>query len=128
MAVATRSRYARNGDLRRKLRRRLASLGLPCAICGREIDYSLPAGDPGAFEVDEIIPVSLGGDELDFSNLQPAHRICNQRKGNKIGFTCRGPASGGRARPPSAVSCSRDWRGGGGCPPAPPAARPTALS
>lgn len=63
--MATRSRYARNGDRRRKLRARLRALGLPCALCGQPIDYSLPAGDPMSFEVDEIIPVSLGGDELD---------------------------------------------------------------
>ena len=44
-----------------------------------------------SFEVDEIIPVSLGGDELDFDNVQPAHRICNERKGNKIAFTCDSP-------------------------------------
>ena len=35
-----------------------------------------------SFEVDEVVPVSRGGDPLDFSNTQPAHRICNQRKGN----------------------------------------------
>lgn len=35
-----------------------------------------------SFEVDEIIPVSKGGDPLLFENTQPAHRICNQRKGN----------------------------------------------
>lgn len=35
-----------------------------------------------AFEVDEIVPVSRGGDPLDFDNTQPAHRACNQRKGD----------------------------------------------
>lgn len=45
-------------------------------------DYSLPAGHPMSFEVDEVIPVSKGGDPLDFENTQPAHRICNQRKGD----------------------------------------------
>lgn len=37
-----------------------------------------------AFEVDEIIPVSHGGDPLSKENTQPTHRICNERKGNKI--------------------------------------------
>lgn len=55
-----------------------------------------------SFEVDEIVPVSKGGDPLDFSNTQPAHRACNQRKGN-----------GSRKRPaphkPSGLPTSREW-------------------
>ncbi|CDD67574.1 putative uncharacterized protein [Eggerthella sp. CAG:368] len=88
------SRYARNGTRRRKLRARLKAQGNPCAICGQPIDYSLPSGDPLSFEVDEIIPVSLGGNELDINNVQAAHRICNQRKGNKIGYTLSAPYAG----------------------------------
>lgn len=57
-------------------------MGLPCALCGKPIDYSLPPGHPLCYELDEIVPVSLGGDPLDPDNVQPAHRICNQRKGN----------------------------------------------
>lgn len=66
-------------------------MGLPCAICGHPIDYTLPAGDPLSYELDEIVPVSLGGDELDPENVQPAHRICNQMKGNRLGFTLAAP-------------------------------------
>lgn len=100
-------RYS-NGHRRRALRARLAAMGLPCAICGMPIDYSLPAGDPLSFEVDEIVPVSLGGDPLDPLNVQPAHRACNQAKGNNLGFTMdaaprRDPASRGRVAAPS------DW-------------------
>ena len=36
-----------------------------------------------SFELDEIIPVSKGGDPLDINNVAPAHRICNQRRSNK---------------------------------------------
>ena len=106
--MATRSRYARNGSRRRKLRARLKAMRLPCAICGMPIDYDLPAGDPMSFEVDEIVPVSMGGSELDWRNVQPAHRACNQRKGNRIGFTCErsGPAS---AAPVEPVATSQDW-------------------
>jgi hypothetical protein len=54
-----------------------------------------------SFEVDEIVPVSKGGDPLDFANTQPAHRICNQRKG------------AGRVRKsvarPSGLPTSREW-------------------
>lgn len=74
-------RYA-NGARRRGIRERWRAIGAPCALCGKAIDYSLPAGHPMSFEVDEVVPVSRGGDPLDFSNTQPAHRICNQRKGN----------------------------------------------
>lgn len=108
--MATRSRYARNGDRRRKLMARLRALGLPCALCGQPIDYSLPAGDPMSFEVDEIIPVSLGGDELDWRNLQPTHRICNERKGNRVGFRAHGAPSQGPHEPGApAVRPSQDW-------------------
>lgn len=71
-----------NGAKRTALRKRVKSLGLPCAICGRAIDYSLPVGDPMSYELDEIVPVSKGGSPYDFDNVQPAHRICNQQKGN----------------------------------------------
>lgn len=76
-------RYA-NGSRRRAIRDRWRSLGAPCAICGGDIDYSLPAGHPMSFEVDEIVPVSRwkeGGYAsaeacaLDFRNTQPTHRL-----------------------------------------------------
>ena len=82
---------------------------LPCAICGMPIDYDLPAGDPMSFEVDEILPVSMGGSELDWANLQPAHRLCNQKKGNKIGFTCEGGAGAEVPKKPPRVAASQDW-------------------
>ena len=74
----------RNGNARRKLRARLRAEGRPCHICGQPIDYSLPSGDPWSFEVDELLPVSRGGNPLDYSNVDAAHRICNQRRGNKM--------------------------------------------
>ena len=37
---------------------------------------------PMAFVIDEIVPVSNGGDPLDFSNTRPAHYICNARRGD----------------------------------------------
>ncbi|BCV18286.1 hypothetical protein ATOBIA_N05760 [Atopobiaceae bacterium P1] len=83
------TRYS-NGSRRRSVRKRLASMGLPCAICGDPIDYSLPPGLWGSFEVDEVTPYSLGGSELDMDNLQPAHRLCNELKGNKLHFHLNG--------------------------------------
>lgn len=91
-----------NGSARTALRRGVAAMGLPCALCGRPIDYSLPPGHPMSYELDEIVPVSRGGSPLDPSNVQPAHRICNQRKGD--GSARRG------APPPSGLPPSQDWR------------------
>lgn len=82
LALATKTRYA-NGHARRQVRAWLKAQGLPCHICGMAIDYDLPAGDPMSFEVDEIVPVSKGGSPIDRANVAPAHRICNERRGNK---------------------------------------------
>ena len=81
-----------NGSRRTEIRKRWRAIGAPCALCGKPIDYSLgmivtPYGKrrphPMSFVVDEIIPVSQGGDPLDFNNTQPAHWICNARAGDK---------------------------------------------
>ena len=73
-----------NGSRRRALRAWLRAQGRPCHICGQAIDYSLPPGDPMSFEVDELVPVSRGGDPLDRANVAAAHRICNERRGNRM--------------------------------------------
>ena len=91
-----------NGSRRDKLRRRVAALGLPCALCGKPIDYSLPAGHPMSYELDEIVPVSRGGSPLDPRNVQPAHRSCNQRKGDGR----RAPGRQSATRP---LPHSREW-------------------
>ena len=78
----------KNGNARTKLRDWLKAQGRPCWICrafGRtgHIDYTLPAGHPWCFEVDELVPVSKGGDPLDRDNVDATHRRCNQWRGNK---------------------------------------------
>lgn len=93
-------RYS-NGSRRRAIRARWRAIGAPCALCGHAIDYTLPAGHPMSFEVDEIVPVSKGGDPLDFANTQPAHRMCNQRKGNGAPRKGKPPKRG--------LPTSRDW-------------------
>lgn len=76
-------RYS-NGARRREIRRWLLHTQDVCALCGKPIDKSLKSPHPMSFEVDEIIPVSKGGSPYDRNNVQAAHRICNQRKGNKV--------------------------------------------
>jgi 5-methylcytosine-specific restriction endonuclease McrA len=68
---------ARSGTLSRTSRLVVAS-ATRCALCGE----GPRAGDP--FVADHRHPRGLGGsDEL--SNLQPAHRSCNGRKGARLG-------------------------------------------
>lgn len=92
-----------NGTRRTALRKRVAAMGLPCHLCGKPIDYSLPAGHPMSYELDEVVPVSKGGDPLDPDNTAPAHRICNQRKGDG--------SRTGRSKAASSLPCptSRKW-------------------
>lgn len=89
-----------NGHRRRELRKRVLAEETTCGICGHPVDKTLTVllgqhgrrcGDvncqgcvphPMRPEVDEIVPVSLGGNPLERSNVRLAHRICNQRRGN----------------------------------------------
>lgn len=94
----TNPRYA-NGNQRRKNRARIRAAGGPCGICHGAlgpIHYDEPsdAQHPLSFVVDEIRPVSkwrqFGYDSpeaaaADWDNLQPAHWICNARKGARTG-------------------------------------------
>lgn len=73
-----------NSHARNVMRERFRRRGDPCALCGKAIDYSLPARHPMSYELDEIIPISRGGSPIDPDNLQAVHRICNERKGNKL--------------------------------------------
>lgn len=66
-----------NGARRRHVVRWLRSQGRPCWICGLPIDYGVPPGNPGAFECDELVPVSRGGSPFDRDNVAAAHRCCN---------------------------------------------------
>ena len=100
-----------NGSARRKVRAWLKAQALPCHICGRAIDYSLPARHPMSFEVDEIVPVSKGGSPIDRGNVAPAHRICNERRGNKP-LASRRP----RAFTASDVPKTAGFRDGSGTP------------
>jgi len=61
----------------------VAEMGATCRICHKEIDMTVPRTSKMGLTVDHIIPLSKGGqDTLD--NMQPAHWICNVKKGNKI--------------------------------------------
>ena len=91
--MANNPRY-KNGNLRRKNRARLKTLGLPCYLCGRPIHYDEPSDfkHPFSFVIDEEIPVSRWQEfgyaspeavANDFNNLRACHYICNPQKSNK---------------------------------------------
>lgn len=80
-----------DGSRWRDIRKRWRAIGAPCALCGLPIDYSLGMitdprtgrrrAHPMSFVVDHIDPLKEGGAVYDFDNTQPAHWICNARKG-----------------------------------------------
>jgi len=64
--------------------------GAVCHICWAAgitdqraiIDLTLRWPDPGCFTRDHIKPRSLGGRDY-LSNQRPAHKLCNEKRGNK---------------------------------------------
>ena len=98
-----------NGHRRRQVQARLRARHDPCAICGRPIDYDLPPGHPMSFTVDEIVPVSMGGSPYDIANVQAAHLICNQRRGNRPMNEVLDPHSTFKVANDATLPLSRDW-------------------
>lgn len=72
-----------NGWRRRQLRQRVLAAYDVCAICGKPVDKTLQTPHPMSAEVDELIPVSRGGDPYSFTNCRLTHRICNRMKSDK---------------------------------------------
>ena len=72
-----------NGWRRRQLRARVLAAYDVCAICGKPVDKTLKTPHPMSAEVDELIPVSRGGDPYSFTNCRLTHRICNRMKSDK---------------------------------------------
>ncbi|MER7046769.1 HNH endonuclease signature motif containing protein [Streptomyces jumonjinensis] len=74
----------RNGRPYRRLVDAQRALGLPCWICGHNIDGKLDGKrHPMAFTLDHLIPLSRGGSLLDPANARSAHRRCNSARGNR---------------------------------------------
>lgn len=71
----------KNGHLRRKIRAQVLREEHHCWICGQTVNTQLTHGQPLSPEIDEILPVSRGGNPLDRTNCRLAHRICNQKRG-----------------------------------------------
>jgi 5-methylcytosine-specific restriction endonuclease McrA len=71
-----------NSTKRNALRKRVLREEDTCGICFKPVDVKMPHGMPESPEVDEIIPVSKGGDPYDRKNCRLTHRLCNQKRGN----------------------------------------------
>ena len=68
---------------REKLRRIILATETHCYLCNLPVDKTLPPNHPAAAQVEDVIPVSKGGNPLDRNNLRLAHRSCNLRKSDK---------------------------------------------
>jgi 5-methylcytosine-specific restriction endonuclease McrA len=80
----------RMGHRWRQIREQVLSANNVCHLCGVS----------GADTVDHIIPLSLAPELAhDLTNLRPAHRSCNSRKGAKVGAAAQ----------PRVFPRSRDW-------------------
>lgn len=80
----------RPGNSRRMRRQRkhaviglLKIYGPVCQICDQPIDLALSPEHPMGLTIDHVIPLNRGGSNH-FANLQLAHRLCNQRKGDAL--------------------------------------------
>ncbi|MEU6267685.1 HNH endonuclease [Saccharopolyspora shandongensis] len=76
---------SRSGRPWRRVGAQLRALGLPCAICGRPINYDLPPNHRQSFTADHVVPMALGGTNT-IDNVRPAHRSCNSRRGKRMDF------------------------------------------
>ncbi|MDO5329018.1 MAG: HNH endonuclease [Coriobacteriia bacterium] len=74
-----------------KARARLRATTTHCALCGKELDYSLKYPHPLAPVMDHIYPLSkLGGANASpreiykMDNLQMVHNTCNRQKSDML--------------------------------------------
>lgn len=95
---------ARGSAAYKRLRAAMRAQGLPCGICGRQIDYFAKPKTRWSFSVDHIRPLSMGGNPTDPTNCRPAHLGCNSSRAAK--YTRNG------ITPPSGPHVTRDtYRG-----------------
>ena len=97
-----------NSTKRNKLRAQVLREETNCWLCGQPVDVKLKAGLPESPEVDEILPVSLGGNPYDRSNTRLAHRLCNQKRSNKLPAEAI-EAARNRTQESQPLKTSREW-------------------
>lgn len=97
-----------NSTKRNKVRAQVLREEDHCWLCGEQVDTKLKAGLPSSPEVDEILPVSLGGNPYDRTNCRLSHRLCNQQRGNKLPHEAI-IAARERATHSAPLKTSREW-------------------
>lgn len=78
---------AGRGSYRRRQRNKRALMAVEreCWLCLEPLDFTVTdMRDPEFVVIDEILPVSKGGDPLDIANNCLVHNKCNARKGARI--------------------------------------------
>lgn len=61
----------------------IARCGTTCHLCQEPIDLTVVRPDLMSFSIDHLVPLSAGGTHT-YSNVAPAHLLCNMRKGNRL--------------------------------------------
>lgn len=98
-----------NGHRRNKLRQRVLAEETHCWICGHPVDVTLGPGLDASPEVDELIPVSRGGNPLDRDNTRLTHRACNRGRSNRLPGEKLTPAERQRIAARQPLKTSQDW-------------------
>lgn len=75
-------RSARFRSLRADFLRKCKANNVPCWLCSKPIDYTLPYKHPEAFNLDHAIPLSVRPELADdHNNFRSSHAVCNSRRG-----------------------------------------------
>jgi 5-methylcytosine-specific restriction endonuclease McrA len=56
--------------------------GMTCYLCLRPILFGTTSMHPAALTLDHVVPIAQGGRDTE-DNLRPAHRACNEDKGER---------------------------------------------
>ena len=84
MMTAEEIRRFRSSGAWKRIRRVILAEESNCGICGKPVDKDMPARLPGSPEVDHRIPLERGGHPTERSNLMLTHKLCNQKKSNRM--------------------------------------------
>lgn len=60
-----------------------------CWRCGQKIPLDVPNNDPKQWTADHVQSMENGGSALELSNLRPAHRSCNSKRGRNLQINYR---------------------------------------
>ncbi|ALE05518.1 hypothetical protein AL755_08555 [Arthrobacter sp. ERGS1:01] len=70
---------------RATFRTQCAEANEPCWLCSQAIDYRIKWPEEDAFELDHLYPRSTHPQHAeDPTNFRASHRLCNQKRSNKM--------------------------------------------